>query len=197
MNGVLEGITVFVDRDGTLNDDPGYLTDPDGLILFPGVVEAVARLKQAGSRVVLVTNQSAVGRKYMTVDELTVIHDRLEKFLEDGGGSLDGIFFCPHHPDERCACRKPKPGLIQQAVHALDIQVSRSYMVGDKLSDLELAQAVGAIGVLVSTTSQSQTAIDAQNQGLIEIECTTLNFSDAVDWILRDALTRNWPNEKR
>ncbi len=193
MNGVLDGITVFVDRDGTLNDDPGYLTDPDGLILFPGVVEAVAQLKQAGSRVVVVSNQSGVGRKYMTVDELTVIHDKLEKLLEGGGGSLDGIFFCPHHPDEGCACRKPKPGLIQQAVDALGIQVLHSYVIGDKLCDLELAQAVGAVGVLVATNSQSQSAIDAHEQGLVGIECTTSSFSEAVDWILQDALTRKWP----
>ena len=192
MEAVLDGVTIFVDRDGTLNDDPGYLTHPDGLVLFPGVVDAVARLKRAGSRVVLVTNQSAVGRKFMTVVELSAIHDKLERLLKEGGAALDGIFFCHHLPDDGCDCRKPRPGLIHQAVEALGVTCVRSYMVGDKLSDVELANAVGAIGVLVTTTSASQPAIEAHQRGDVYIECITLSFSEAVDWIFQDALTRTW-----
>ncbi len=196
IKSVLDGITVFVDRDGTLNDDPGYLTHPDGLILFPGVVEAVARLKQAGSRVVLVTNQSAVGRKYMTAVELSAIHDKLERLLKEGGGALDAIFYCPHLPDDGCDCRKPRPGLIHQAKEALGIAGACSYMVGDKLADVELANVVGAIGVLVTTSSESQPAIEAHHRGDVQIECITLSFSGAVDWILQDALTRTWREYK-
>ena len=192
MQAVLDGITVFVDRDGTLNDDPGYLRNPDELVLFPGVIEAIARLKRAGSRVVLVTNQSAIGRKYMTTAELTAIHDKLEVLLNQGGGSLDGIFVCPHHPADGCGCRKPKPGLVRQAVDTLGIHLTHSYVVGDKLSDMQLAQAVGSIGVLVTTTAQSQPAIDAYHQGMINIECLTLSFGEAVDWILEDAANRKW-----
>ncbi len=192
MEAVLDGITVFVDRDGTLNDDPGYLKHPDKLVLFPGVVEAVARLKNAGSRIVVVSNQSGVGRKYLTIAEVRAIHNKLEKLLAEGGGGVDGIFFCPHHPDEGCDCRKPKPGLVRQAAETLGVQVSRSYMVGDKLCDLELARAVGAVGVLVATTSQSQPAIDAYHQGKIQTECIALTFSEAVDWILKDASQRKW-----
>ena len=184
---------MFVDRDGTLNDDPGYLTNPNGLILFPGVVEAIAQLKEAGCRVVLVTNQSAIGREYMTETQLKLIHDKLETLLEKGGGSLDGIFFCPHRPDDRCECRKPKPGLIHQAVDTLGVQTSRSYMIGDKQSDMELAQNIGAIGVLVATNSRSQDAISAHKQGRLDIESITLSFSEAVEWVLHDALKRTWP----
>ena len=87
MAGTLNGVTVFLDRDGTLNDDPGYLTKPEGLILFPGVVESIARLKQAGCMLVLLTNQSAIGRGYMNIAELQVIHDKLALLLKEGGGA--------------------------------------------------------------------------------------------------------------
>ncbi|WP_447968241.1 D-glycero-alpha-D-manno-heptose-1,7-bisphosphate 7-phosphatase [Nitrospira sp. M1] len=189
------GITVFVDRDGTLNEDPGYLSNPDALVLYPGVVEAVAKLKQAECAVVLVTNQSGIGRGYLTRVDLLAIHDKLERLLEQGGGSLDGVFFCPHLPDAGCECRKPKPGLIHQAVESLQVSVARSYMVGDKRSDMELASNVGAIGVLVNTSPVSQDAIDAKKRGELSIECITLTFREAVEWILRDTQTRQWSVE--
>ena len=188
----LDGITVFVDRDGTLNDDPGYLSDPDGLILFPGVVEAVAKLKQAGCRVVLVTNQSGIARGYLTRSDLRAIHDKLQKLLRHGGGMLDGIFFCPHLPEEGCECRKPRPGLIHQAVETLGVHVSRSYMVGDKQSDMELANNIGAIAVLVSSSSVSEEAVQAHKHGDLFIESFTLSFCEAVEWILRDVPKRKW-----
>ncbi|GJL56317.1 MAG: hypothetical protein NPIRA02_34490 [Nitrospirales bacterium] len=189
-----QGITVFVDRDGTLNEDPGYLSNPDALVLYPGVVEAVARLKQAECAVILVTNQSGIGRGYFSQVDLRAIHDKLERLLREGGGGLDGIFFCPHLPDAGCECRKPNPGLIHQAVESLQVSVTRSYMVGDKRSDMELANNIGAIGVLVNTSSVSQDAIDAKRRGELRIECITLTFHEAAEWILQDAQTRQWSN---
>ncbi|GJL62136.1 MAG: hypothetical protein NPIRA04_07900 [Nitrospirales bacterium] len=179
-------VTVFVDRDGTLNQDPGYLSTPDGLVLYPGVVESVARLKRAGCSVVLVTNQSGIGRGYFTRANLQAIHDKLENILAQGGGGLDGIFFCPHLPDDGCDCRKPKAGLIRQAVETLSVSTVHSYMVGDKRSDMELAGTVGAIGVLVTTSPVSQEAIHAQMRGELHIESVTSTFSEAVEWILQD-----------
>ncbi|GJL67058.1 MAG: hypothetical protein NPIRA05_20290 [Nitrospirales bacterium] len=185
-------VTVFVDRDGTLNEDPGYLSNPDGLVLYPGAIEAVARLKQAGCSVVVVTNQSGIGRGMMTRANLEAIHDRLERMVKRGGGELDGIFFCPHLPDEGCHCRKPKTGLIHQAVSALRVSTVHSYMIGDKQCDMELANNIGAIGVLVTTSSVSQEAVKAHIRGDLHIESITLNFSKAVDWILEDAAKRQW-----
>ncbi|MCA9472012.1 MAG: HAD family hydrolase [Nitrospirales bacterium] len=188
----LNGVTIFVDRDGTLNEDPGYLKHPADLILYPGVVEGVARLKQGGCQVVLVTNQSGIGRGLLTRTDLQAVHERLQAMLKQGGGELDGIFFCPHVPDAACECRKPKTGLIRQAVEELGVEVIRSYVVGDKRCDMELAHNAGSIGVLVSTTPVSQEAIDAASRGLFSIEKNTRSFVEAVDWILHDAKTRPW-----
>ena len=180
--------TVFLDRDGTLNRDTGYITSPAELILFPGVVEAIARLKQGGSRVVLITNQSGIARGFMTEDDLLMIHRKLERELEIQGGCLDGIFFCSHHPDDACECRKPKPGLILRATKELDLDLSRSYYVGDKVIDMQLANAVGSKAVLVMTSEYSQQAVQAMKNNEIRVAFVADNFSEAANWILQDTL---------
>ena len=193
MTTPLPNMTIFLDRDGTLNYDTGYVTSPEQLTLLPGVVESVARLKQSGSRLVLVTNQSAIARGYMKVDDLHLIHQKLEDELEAGGGGLDGIFFCPHHPEDACACRKPSPGLIHQAVKELQVNAAQSYLVGDKHIDMVLAQSVGSIGVLVMTSEFSQDALKAidRQQGH-QVGYVASTFSEAADWILNDAQKRTW-----
>ena len=184
--------TIFLDRDGTLNEDTGYVTSPENLTLFPGVVESVARLNRLGHRLVLVTNQSAIARGFMTVEDLHLIHQKLHKELEMGGGWLDGIFFCPHHPEDACACRKPRPGLIQQAVKELQVNAAQSYLVGDKHIDMVLAQAVGSIGVLVMTSEFSQEALETMERDQGQMGYVASSFSEAVDWIVDDAQSRGW-----
>lgn len=188
----LEDITVFIDRDGTLNLDSGYITTPEELVLFPGVVESIARLKQTGTRVVLVTNQSAIARGMMNVDDLHIIHQKLQNELKRGGGWLDGMFFCPHQPSDGCQCRKPNPGLIEQATSGLGLNVSRSYMVGDKIIDMQLANEVGSIAILVMTSDFSQQAVYAMAKEEIHVAFVASSFSKAVDWIIRDAANRDW-----
>jgi heptosyltransferase-2 len=178
--------TVFLDRDGTLNHDAGYITSPTELVLFPGVVEAIARLKQVGSRVVLITNQSGIARGLMTENDLHMIHRKLERELEMQGGCLDGIYFCSHHPDDACQCRKPKPGLIQQATKELDLKLSHSYYVGDKVIDMQLANTVGSKAVLVMTSEYSQEAVRAMEHNEIRVAFVAANFSEAANWILQD-----------
>lgn len=185
-------ITVFLDRDGTLNHDHGYVTRPEDLWLFDGVVKAIARLKTIGSRVVLVTNQSAIGRGMMTEADLRAIHRRLETILADGGAGLDGMFFCPHRPDEGCRCRKPNPGMIEEAVAVLGIDMRHSYLVGDKSIDMELADRVGAVGVLVKTSSFSQEALVGLETGNLRAASVAENLTEAVDWIIKDARGRGW-----
>jgi D-glycero-D-manno-heptose 1,7-bisphosphate phosphatase len=134
---------VFLDRDGTLVDEVGYASRPEDIRLLPGAGEAVAALRSAGFLVVLLTNQSGVARGYFTEDDLHAMHCKLEKDLAKAGGALDGIYYCPHHPEGadgpysvECRCRKPAAGMLTQAAVDLGIDTSRSYAVGDSVRDL-------------------------------------------------------------
>jgi histidinol-phosphate phosphatase family protein len=182
------GTAVFVDRDGTLNQDSGYVTSPEQLVLFPGVPEAIARLNDLGIKVIMVTNQSAIGRGMMTMQDLENIHARLDTLIRPFGASIDGIFSCPHHPQDHCVCRKPNTGLIYEAVDRFSLDLSRCYLVGDKLSDLEVAQKVAVPGILVLTSPYSACALQARDQGQVSIEYVADSFAQAVVWIEQDLL---------
>jgi len=186
----LKGVTVFLDRDGTLNRDTGYVTTPDELELFPGVVEALARLNRAGVRVVLITNQSGIARGLLDNSTLEQIHDRLRALLEAGGASLDAIYVCPHAPDEGCACRKPGTALAERAVADLGLDLSGAYMVGDQKRDMDMARGVGAKSLLVTTGPTSARALtDLQAEGR-EPDYVASGLIEAVEWILEDVKTR-------
>ncbi len=143
--------TVYLDRDGTVVDDPGYLRDPADLRLLEGAAAAVARLNRAGLRVVLVTNQSGIGRGYMQRGDVEAVHRALTEVLRAGGAHLDAVYYCPHRPDEGCRCRKPGPGLVERARRELGIGSGPEFVIGDKEADVGLAWRVGARPVLVRT----------------------------------------------
>ncbi|HEX8674364.1 MAG TPA: HAD family hydrolase [Longimicrobium sp.] len=145
------GRLVMLDRDGTINVERHYLSDPAELELLPGAAEGIRSLRQAGLRVAVVTNQSGLARGYFDAATLGRIHARLRLLLEEQGASLDGIFVCPHHPDDACRCRKPGPGLAEQAAAACNAELPRSFVVGDKACDVELGSGVGATTILVRT----------------------------------------------
>ncbi|MEK6618106.1 MAG: HAD family hydrolase, partial [Nitrospirota bacterium] len=157
------------------------------LELFPGVVEAVARLNRAGARVVLTTNQSGIARGLLTTAALESIHARLRALLEAGGASLDAIYYCPHHPDEACSCRKPQTGLVDRSVAELGLDPSRAYVVGDQNRDVELARRIGARSVLVTTGPTSLEALAALESEGLRPDCVATGLGEAVDWILEDA----------
>jgi histidinol-phosphate phosphatase family protein len=142
---------VFLDRDGTLIAERHYLHDPAGVELLPGVAEALRRMQRLGLRLVLVTNQSGVGRGYFGRDAVERVHGRLLELLEDEGVHLDAIYLCPHTPEEACACRKPGPGLIERAVADLGVDPSQSFIIGDKACDVDLGLVVNATTFLVTT----------------------------------------------
>jgi len=183
-------IAVFVDRDGTLNEDHGYVTSPEQLVLFPGVPNALGRLNHLGVRVILVTNQSAIGRGFMTAEDLQRIHQKLEDLLRAHGGTLDAVYYCPHHPNENCACRKPNIAMIQQAAENFSLDLSLCYFVGDKCSDLEAAHRAGVPGVLVMSSDYSAAAVKASDLGQFPIAYVAKSFVQAVDWIERDLSQR-------
>ncbi|MBI3620916.1 MAG: lipopolysaccharide heptosyltransferase II [Nitrospirae bacterium] len=142
---------VFLDRDGTLNRDVGYLSNPEQLELFPGVGAALRALKEAGAQTIIVTNQSGIARGVLTEATLRLIHERLSALLRAEGASVDAVFYCPHHPDDGCRCRKPETELIDRAKRQLGLALDHAYVVGDKLADARLAHRIGAKSVLVRT----------------------------------------------
>jgi D-glycero-D-manno-heptose 1,7-bisphosphate phosphatase len=149
---------VFLDRDGTLIQEKGYLKDPAEVVLEEGAAEAVARLNRFGFAVVLVTNQSGIARGYYTEEDVAAVHQRLGALLVAEHARLDALYYCPHHPEgvveeyrKTCSCRKPAVGLYKRASDALGIELQDSYMIGDKLTDMEAARRLGLTGILVKT----------------------------------------------
>lgn len=184
---ILSGYTIFLDRDGTLNPDPGYIRSPEQYELFPGVAEALAKLKQAGARLILVTNQSGIARGLLTVEDLDRVHAKLRQLIGSAGASLDAIYFCPHHPDEGCRCRKPETGMIDRAVREQQVDLTRAYYVGDHARDIMLAHRIGARSVLVTTGADvAHTRSELAEAGLVP-DRVAETLGEAVEWIVRDA----------
>jgi D-glycero-D-manno-heptose 1,7-bisphosphate phosphatase len=142
---------VLLDRDGTIIVDKHYLSDPDGVELLPGAVEGLCGMTALGLGLVVVTNQSGVGRGYLDPGQLEAIHRRLTELLAGRGVRLDGIWFCPHRPEEDCDCRKPRTGLVERAARELHFDPADAFVIGDKPADVELGRRLGATTFLVRT----------------------------------------------
>ncbi len=141
----------LIDRDGTINVEKDYLSDPGQLELIPGAASAIRNLKAAGFGVVVITNQSGIGRGFFTLERLGEVHARLTEMLAAEGASVDGIYICPHGPDDNCTCRKPLPGMVEQAVAEHGFDPGTAFVIGDKEVDVELGRTVGATTFLVRT----------------------------------------------
>jgi histidinol-phosphate phosphatase family protein len=182
---------VWLDRDGTLVDDPGYLSDPAGLKLLPQSARAVAKLNAAGLCVVLITNQSGIARGLMSRETVDRIHEKLRAELAREGAHLDGIYLCPHLPAEElkegqqaCACRKPRTGLVERATRELQLEGLPAVVVGDKGSDMELARRIASRSVLV-LTGEGRATCRALEASLIQVDQVSENLDGAAEWILR------------
>lgn len=175
MNSPLRA-AVFLDRDGTLIEDPGYLGEPDMVKLFPGVPEALRRLKDAGFLTVIVTNQSGIGRGFYSEDDYHAVHRRLDELA--GPGLIDAHYYCPDHPDQASHRRKPKPGMIFEAQRDLHVDLENSWMVGDRPSDLECGWAAGVRSLLVQTGLGAETEPDGNTT-------VVADFPAAADYILQ------------
>ncbi|MGD2217043.1 MAG: HAD family hydrolase [Gemmatimonadales bacterium] len=152
----------FLDRDGTIIEERGDLGNPDGVALMPGAADAVRRLKDAGLAVVLVTNQSGIARGVFTQQQFDAVQQRMLELLETSGAHLDGVYFCPHHPDVTgpCDCRKPASGMYRRAAEGLSIDLARSFYVGDRWRDVAVTQEVGGTPLLLATGAGGQGAPD-------------------------------------
>lgn len=142
---------VILDRDGTIIVERNYLSDPDGVELLPSVTAGLQKLINLGLRLVVVTNQSGVGRGYFGMAAVDAVHQRMMKFLGEHGIEFEGIFVCPHTPDDDCDCRKPQPGLAIVAADYLGLSACDAFVIGDKACDIQLGQNVGATTLLVRT----------------------------------------------
>ncbi len=173
---------VFLDRDGTINEDTGYIDSPERLSIIAGVSPAIKRLNSKGFKVIIITNQSGIARGYFSKDALDAINKRLLEVLKKQGAHLDGIYYCPHHPDDNCECRKPKTGMLEKAKEDLHIDFNQSYVVGDKVSDVEIARNIGGKGILVLTGSGK----DEKEKLIHQPAYIADDLKDAVEWIIKD-----------
>jgi histidinol-phosphate phosphatase family protein len=181
-----ENRAVFLDRDGVVIEEVDYLSRPEQLKLIPGAARAVARLRRAGFKVVLVTNQSGVARGYLTLKTLREVHRLLGRRLAERGAKLDGLYFCPHLParagGKGCACRKPRLGMIEKARRRWRLDLSRSYLVGDTTTDILTAQRAGCAAVLVRTGKAGRDKVYAARP-----DKTFKDVAAAAEWIIRRA----------
>ena len=141
---------IFLDRDDTLIVDQNYLKDPNLVILEPDAVNGLRLLSQAGYKLVMITNQSGIGRGYFTVEDLNAVHARLAELLQAEGVKLDGIYYCPHAPSEDCYCRKPRTGMLEQADRDFHFDHSSAAMIGDGKGDIGMAKAFGIKAIQVT-----------------------------------------------
>ena len=167
---------IFMDRDGTINEDRGYLSRPEDLVLIPGAEDAIRRINAGPFLAVVISNQSVVNRGLASENRIRMVHLQLEELLGAGGAFLDGAYYCPHRPDEGCACRKPETGLVRKAISDLDIARESSYYIGDKDTDIQLARRLGLGAIRVGTPP-------GHSQG-IPADFVARDLAHAVDWIM-------------
>ncbi len=175
---------VFTDRDGTLNPDFHYLSDPERYEFLPGVTEGIRRLREHGFLVICVTNQSGVGRGFFTAERLEEIHRRIEQRLERAGTRLDAFYYCPHLPEDRCACRKPGTELFERASREFHIDLKSSAILGDRFLDILVGARLGMTSVLIPERGMEreiETELKA-NRAVPDLRAGT--FLGAVDQLL-------------
>ena len=149
---------IILDRDGVINyDSPDFIKSPEEWIPIPGSLEAIARLNQAGYRVVIASNQSGIARQFFDITTLNAIHQKMHRLAQQVGADIDAIFFCPHAASDNCDCRKPKPGMLKTIAGHYDVSLTNVWFVGDSLGDLEAAKAVDSQPVLVKTGKGEKT----------------------------------------
>ncbi len=172
---------VFLDRDGTIIREVGYLSHPDQVEVLPGIPEALKRLKNSGFRLVVVTNQSGVARGKFGIEEVETANARMRELLVAQGVELDAVYYCPHL--DGCSCRKPAGGMVERAVEDLGVEPTRSYVVGDRLSDVGLARTVGACAIMVLTGYGTE-ALKELEESDLTTDHIAADLAEAAEWIL-------------
>ena len=183
-------VAVFLDRDGTINEERNFIRRPEELVLLPGVADAILELNQRDMLICVISNQSGVARGFLTEEDLIPIHTRLQEELAKSDARVDRIAYCPHHPTEglppyntACRCRKPATGMIDDAAQALNIDLTRSFVVGDRLTDIQAGKNAGATSVLVLTGYGRQALSELERNGDAQPDCIAEDLPAAVEYI--------------
>ncbi len=169
---------VLLDRDGTVIREKEYLADPDGVELIPGAVDGLKRLQDAGAVLVIISNQSGVGRGYFTAQDVEAVNDRMMNLLDQAGVRIRGVYYCPHAPDDRCDCRKPEIGLLKRAETDTGLPLASAFMIGDKAADVEAGQRAGCRTVLVLT------GYGKEMRARCNPDFVARDLREAADWIV-------------
>lgn len=191
-------IAVFLDRDGTINEEMGYINHLDRFVLLPRTTKAIRLFNKLGLKVIVVTNQAGLAKGYFDEELLNQVHHKMERLLAKGGAHLDGIYYCPHHPEavqeeyrKNCDCRKPNIGLIKWAAQEHGVDPRRSYMVGDKIEDVEFGKRAGAKGIMVLTGYGRGQWEHKRHTWTIQPDYVAEDLYDAAQWIARDLRALN------
>lgn len=169
---------IILDRDGVINfESDAYIKSPEEWIPIPGSIDAIAKLTKAGYKIVIATNQAGVGRGLYTLATLQKIHDKMLALIENAGGKIEKIYICPHHPDENCNCRKPKPGMLQQIQHDFQVNSDEMIYIGDSLKDYEVAQIIGCEFFLVRTGNGKKSEQQLKKSVPLKIVDDLLSFT--------------------
>jgi len=190
--GDIMDVAVFLDRDGTINEEMGYVNHLDRFVLLPGAAGAIRRINESGLKAVVVTNQSGAARGYFPMELIDQVHQRMSALLKEQGAFLDGVYTCTHAPagegeSASCDCRKPGIGLMEQAAGELQIDLQRSYVVGDRFKDIAMARNAGAKAVLVLTGYGKGELEFVGPISRVQADFVAEDLKEAVDWILADA----------
>lgn len=176
---------IFLDRDGVIIENrANYVRDWSDVTVFPDAIKALSNPKLENYKIVIVTNQSAVGRGIISIEAAEEINQRLVNSIRDQFGRLDGAYLCPHSPDDKCGCRKPKPGLLLQAANELSLDLKRSWMIGDAWSDVQAGQAAGVRGAIILKTGRGTEQLSMAHPKNIEDHLICDNLSHALEMII-------------
>lgn len=173
---------VFLDRDGTIIKDKVFLRDPDGIEFFPGTFDAIKILKKMRYKIVVISNQSGIGRGILTEKMVKEVNERFIRMLEKNDASVDALYFCPHHPDANCDCRKPQTGMIKKAVAELALDLKGAVVIGDHLADISLGKNIGAKTVLVLTGHGVKELVELEDTG-VEPDFVAGDLLEAANWV--------------
>ena len=174
---------VFLDRDGVISQDsPDHIKSWDEFHFLPNVKDAIRLLTENGFHIIVITNQSVIARGMTSLEELEGMHSNMKKEVEESGGKIDYIYYCPHHPDDGCSCRKPQPGMLNKAIENHDVDPSCSFMVGDRMMDVEVGKKVGCKTIIIP----SELGLKEMQNNSVKPDFVAKDLMDASRWIIKN-----------